>query len=252
MIPVLVQHRGMRKSALVYLFVAACGGGGGGGGVDAKQPDAPPGGKTFHISGTASQQSASGGMPAPGVTVAAFANAAPGTAVTMTTTDASGNYMLTVNSPTTTLDGFLKATKTGNVDTYLEPPAPLTMDFMMASINELDTNLFAGLNGTGLGNSSCGNSATQALIVIEVFDTAMMPVAGVAVTSSPAASKVGYTGGLGLPDFTLTSTQADGRAFVCGLPDGAVSLMGTKTGATFKTTMAKAHVGAFTTTLVTE
>ena len=81
----------------------------------------------------------------------------------------------------------------------------------------------------------------------------MMPVAGVAVTSTPAASKVGYSSaGSPLPDFTGTGTMADGRAFVCGLPGGAITVTGTKTGLTFKTTSLKTHIGAFTTTIVTE
>jgi hypothetical protein len=240
----------MRTSALVYLFVAACGGGGGSN-PDAKTPDAPPGGKTFHISGIATQQAAvGGGSPAKDVVVAAFATANENTAVAMATSDATGAYMITVNSPTMTLDGFLKATKTGNVDTYLYPPAPLTMDFMNASVNELDTNLFAFLNDPA--NNQCNNAAGQALIVLEVFDAAMMPVAGVAVTSTPAAPRTGYTGAGGLPDFAGTGTAADGRAFLCQLPAGAVTVTGTKAGVTFKTTSLKTHAGAFTTTIVTE
>jgi len=251
MIPVLVQHLGMRTSALIFLVAAACGGGGGTN-VDAKLPDAPPGGKTFHISGIATQQAAVGaGQPAAGVLVGAYATADENTAVATATTDMQGNYMLTVNSPTMTLDGFLKATKTGNVDTYLFPPAPLTMDFMNAAVNELDTNLFDFLNNPG--NNQCNNPAGTTLIVLEVFDAAMMPVAGVSVTSTPAAPRTGYTGTSGpLPDFTATATQADGRAFLCQLPAGTVTITGTKSGATFKTTTVKTHAGAFTTTLVTE
>src|SRR5262245_3094855 len=158
MIAILGQHRSMRRAPLTLVLVVACGGGSNHG-TDGSI-DAPPGGKTFHISGTATQQAAVGmGSPAAGVVVAAFATANEQTPVTMATTDAQGMYSLTVNSPTMTLDGFLKATKQGNADTYLYPPAPLTMDFMNASVNELDTNLFTFLN-----TNQCMNAAGQTLI----------------------------------------------------------------------------------------
>jgi hypothetical protein len=237
----------MRKSALIFLAAAACGGGG-------STVDGPhgteSGGHSIKISGTATQQALTGNSPAPGVVVAAFKNSDENTAVTMATTAMDGTYSLTVMTDGSPLDGYLKATKTGNADTYLYPPAPLAMDFAGASVNELDTNLYDTLStNTTIG---CGNTGTQTLVVLEVFDTAQMPVAGVAVTMTPAAGKTGYSGANGLPDFTLTSTQADGRAFLCQVVAGAVTVTGTKTGATFKTTSLKARTGAFTTTIVSE
>jgi len=238
----------MRKSALIFLVAAACGGGGG------STVDGPHGNEgtsqSIKISGTATQQSLTGNAPAPGVTVAAFKNSDENTAVTMATTAMDGTYSLTVMTNGAPLDGYLKATKTGNADTYLYPPAPLAMDFAGASINELDTNLYDTLSTNA--QIGCGNTGTQTLVVLEVFDTAMMPVAGVTVTATPAAGKTGYSGANGLPDFTLTSTQADGRAFLCQVAAGSLTVTGTKTGATFKTTSLKARTGAFTTTIVTE
>jgi hypothetical protein len=201
------------------------------------------------VSGTATQQGAGSSMPAQGVAVAAFKNSDENTPVAMTTTDAMGNYTLTIMTGGKPLDGFVKATKTGNADTYLYPPAPLVADFTNASINELDTNLFMTVAQT-IGRGQAG----QGMIALEVFDTTMMPVAGVAVTSTPAAAHTGYTGGapLNLPDITLMATIADGRAFLFGLAPGAVMVSATKTGATFKSHSLNVHADAFTTTVITE
>jgi hypothetical protein len=236
----------MTKHAMALILVAACGKSGGG-----HQADAPPNVPAMiTISGTATQQAMTGsGTPAQGVTVAAFRNSDENTPVAMTTTDASGNYTLTITTNGQPLDGFLKATKMGNADTYLYPPAPLVADFAMASINELDTTLY-GLVAQLIGRGQPG----QGMIALECVDTMNHTVAGAMVTSMPAAAHTGYSGSGSppLPNIMATQTLADGRAFLFGLTPGMVMVSATATGATFKSHSLNVHADAFTTTIITE
>ena len=237
-----------RYSFAIAIVLAACGGksggGGGGGGGGADAPTVPA---TITVSGTATQQSTTSGSPAPGVLVAAYKNSDESTALAMATTDANGNYSLTITTTGQPLDGFLKATKSGNADTYLYPPAPLTADFTDASVNELDTSLYDTIAQT-IGRGQPG----QGMIALEVQDAAANLIAGAMVTSNPAAAHTGYTGSIGLPDTSATMTTTDGRAYLFGLAPGAITVMATMTGATFKTTSLSIHADAFTTTVITE
>src|SRR5262249_11059715 len=137
------------------LLVAACGSsnkttgdGPGSGSADAKvYMDAPASiPAMITISGTASSRDLSGNAtPVQGVAVAAYKKTDPTTAVATATTDASGNYSLTVTTGGAPVDGYLKATKSGNTDTYLYPPAPLIADFTMGSINMLTPTTYQGI-----------------------------------------------------------------------------------------------------------
>ena len=198
------------------------------------------------ISGTATQQDGSSNpQPASGVAVAAYKSSDETTPVAMTTTDAQGNYSLTIATNGQALDGFLKATSSGNVDTYLYPPAPLTADFSNAPIEVVATFLYNALAGDG-------NTGGKQVLALEVVDTSFQPIAGASVTSTPAAPKTGYTGSGLLPDTTATQTAADGRAFMFGLAAGQVMVSATKTGLTFKSHSVNLHANALTTTVITE
>ncbi len=104
--------------ALVCVALVGCGGddGGGGGatsdaatggGADAKQfLDAPiTAPAQITISGKATAQDTSGSMPLAGVTVAAFRTTDENTPIATTTTDAQGNYSLTLETGGVALDG---------------------------------------------------------------------------------------------------------------------------------------------------
>ena len=249
--------RGMKTLFAIVLLAAACGGSSNttpidGPGSGSGTPDAPkvfmdapvtvP--ATIMISGIASQQSISGPTPLAGVVVAAYKSSDPNTVVTMATTDNAGAYTLTITTNGMPVDGFLKATKTGNADTYLFQPAPLVADFTNASINMLDNNLYGLLSG---------GDTTKAFAALEVLDAAGNLVAGAAVTSNPASAKVGYSSGTSpLPNYMATATAADGRAFLQGVPTGTVSVSATKSGSTFKTHSVTSVANAFITTVITE
>jgi hypothetical protein len=249
----------MRILAILPILLAgACGGSSGndnpsGGSADAAVDSATGGGSgsgaTIKISGIATLQSVTGPSMASGVTVAAYANSDEATVVAMATTDANGSY--TLNLPTgTPLDGFLMATKTGIPTTYLYPQAPLSADFDKAAINMVDSFSYSILTGGSVGNQT----AEQGMIALLVVDsqTALNPIPGAAVTSSPAAGATAYSKvNTPIPDNTAAVTLDDGRAFLFRYAPGTVTVMATKQGTTFKPTTLKVHKNAFTTTLIT-
>ncbi len=232
------------KIALAFAVLAACGGGDSG----TKMIDAPTVPAMITVSGTASERSISGTTPVQGITVAAYSNAAPSTVVVMTTTDASGNYSLVIPTMGKPVDGFIKATKSGYMDTYLYAPAPLVADFNMASLNMLTPSEYSLLSGTLCGVTQ---DTAKATVAVEVIDTANATVAGAMVASSPAASKVCYDQG-GFPNKSATMTDTDGVAIMFNVTAGNTMVSATKTGATFQTHSVNAIAGAFTTTLITE
>lgn len=202
------------------------------------------------ISGTASEASPNGpATPLQGVTIAAYKNSDENTVVAMTTSDAQGNYSLTVPTNGAALDGFLLATD-GNsyTPTYLYPPAPLTADFSNAPVIMLSSGNFSLLRGF-IG----GGQAGQGVIALETVDASFHPVAGASVSSTPAASKTAYDpSGGGTPSTSETATTADGRAYMFGYTPGSVTVSATATGVTFKSHSLNVHKDALTTTVITE
>lgn len=207
--------------------------------------DAPPAAQTIHISGTATKREATGSSPLEGVTIGAYASSDENTPVATATTDASGNYTLTIMTNGTALDGYLKATMTTYMDTYLYPPAPITADFAGAAINMVTPSTF-----DLLANTLCrGNvTSTDGTIAVEVVDGSGATVQGATVASTPAAGKYCYNSG-GLPSSTATSTATDGVAYMLKVT-GQATVSATKSGSTFTSHGVKARAGALTTTLI--
>src|SRR5262245_24812371 len=128
------------RTVMALLLVVGCGGNGSDKG-DAKGPDAkefrdapPTNNATVTISGQATSRSISGATLLEGVTITAYRNADENTSIATTTTDAMGMYSLTIQTMGESIDGFLKATKQGYLDTYLYPPYAIGMDFNAATV----------------------------------------------------------------------------------------------------------------------
>ena len=199
------------------------------------------------ISGTAKTVAANGSSPAVGVTIGAYRNSDENTAVATATTDTAGAYTLTVMTNGQALDGFLKASLSGDLDTYLYPPAPLAADFSGAAINMVTEQTVQTLS------TFCGHGITEAngVIGVEVFDASMQPVAGASLSSTPAAAKYCFDGSTpGLPDGSKTVTAADGLGYMIDV-SGSVTVSADKSGTTFKSHSVKVRVGTLTTTLIT-
>jgi hypothetical protein len=234
----------MRLSILASISICAACGGGGGGGDDTKQPDASNVPATITIAGVVSGRDTTTTKPLSGIVVTAY-KASDDSLVAMATSDASGNYSITVTTNGAALDGYLKATNAGYLDTYLYPPAPVSADFSGASVNMITTNTFSLV-----ANTLCGGNQMTSMgaMAVEVIDSAMAVVPGAMVSSTPAAGKVCYNMG-GFPNKNATMTDTDGIAYLLNVT-GSVSVTATKAGSTFTAHSVNARAGAFTTTLI--
>lgn len=197
------------------------------------------------ISGTATKRELTNANPAAGVVIAAYRKG-ESSPVAMTTTDASGNYSLMLATNGVALDGYLKGTLSGFVDTYLYPPKPLAENFDMASINMINQATLDFLSDTACKNRQ--ESAKGAVAVI-VADAQRMAVAGATVSSTPAAVKYCYNQG-GFPNTNAVMTDTDGIAYMINLPPGDVSVSAAKSGSTFSSHSVNARAGALTTTVI--
>lgn len=251
---------------IVSLLAAACGSSGGsknpdssngsGDGSQQQQLDAaidsPPAMQMITISGTVFAVGIGGATPLQGATVGAYRASNESTAVATATSDASGNFSLTVNTGGVALDGFLKSTKGGMpayTDTYLYSTGPISTDFTGVPINMLTTSNYGTLY------TLCGvtQGASKGVIALEVLDGPLgtgNPVAGATITTTPAAPKYCYDNG-SLPSGGATATAADGRAYALNLAAGADTVSATKTGSTFVSHSAKTFANALTTTFIT-
>jgi hypothetical protein len=222
-------------------------------GPDAKEfRDAPPTMTVqVTVSGQATERTAQGSTPAVGVKIEAFRNADEATAIASTTTDAQGNYSITVQTNGESIDGFLKATKTGFVTTYLYPPYPLMMDFANASVLMITADTYDAL--CNLGQAMCAHGDGKGLIGLVVTD-GTNPVSGAMVSSTPATTPPArynaMVGTLVLPSATANSTYTDGIAYLFNLPPGQVTVSATKVGQTFASHAVKAWPDELTTTVI--
>lgn len=253
------------SSAIAFaLILAACGSSGSGAGPDAASgPDAaatidaavgPDAAMTIDapvvvpttitISGKATTQELSGTSPVAGLAVAAFRVGDDATPLATATTDAQGNYSLSVTANGASLDAYLRGTKAGFVDLYLYPRAPLDGDFPAANLDMLTMANLGFLNTLAGG----GQQAGKGLIGLTVTDATGAPIAGATVSSTPASGNARYNSG-GLPSSTATATDADGVAFLFNVP-GAVTVTATKAGTTFHAHLVTARADKFTTTTV--
>lgn len=198
------------------------------------------------ISGTATARDASGSMPLAGVTVGAYSNTDENTPVTTATTDAQGNFTLTVTTGGVALDGYLKATMATYMDTYLYPPAALGGNFSGATVVMLTPDTF-----DQLANFLCGANqvTTNGAIAAEVEDGSGAFVAGATVSSNPAANKYCYNSN-NFPSRNATVTDTDGLGYMFNVT-GTATVTASKSGTTFASHQVKARAGALTTTLIT-
>jgi hypothetical protein len=232
------------KLAPAMLLIAACG-------SDSKMMpmvDTPTVPAMITVSGVASERSLMGTTMVKDLTVAAYSATDTSTPVVTTTTDTNGKYTLVIPTMGKPVDGFIKATKTNYLDTYLYAPAPMTADFANASLNELTQNEYDLLSGTLCGVTEASGMGT---VAVEVIDTAQATIGGAMTATAPAASKECYDQG-GFPNKSATVTDTDGVAIMFNVAPGSVTVSATKSGATFKTHTVNVVAGAFTTTLVSE
>jgi len=229
----------MRTTLILCLFALGCGDDGGG-----SNPDASTAPAMITVSGTATKREGTSSNPAAGVVVNGYKNSDPNTSLVMATTDAAGMYSLVIPTGGVALDGYLKATLTGFLDTYLYPPKPLDADFASASLNMVNQSTLDLLSGTLCGMAQDG---AKGLVAVLVVDANFMPVAGATISSTPTAAKYCYNMG-GFPNKNATMTDTDGIAYMINLAPGDVTVNASKSGSTFLSHKVNARAGTLTTT----
>jgi hypothetical protein len=252
----LLYDRRMRITlGLTLLGLAACGSKGssnntdapGGSGidapgthVDAEGIDAPAG-PPITVSGTADSVGATGRKALAGVTIGAYHETATSPSVTATSA-ADGTYSTTVPTENGAVDGYIKGTIASYVDTYLYPPAPLTMNTTGANVLMVEQGTLDALyTFTGVTEAT-----GDGIIAIEVVDSTGALIAGAAVASTPTYT-VKYNKG-GIPSGSATVTDTDGIAYIMNVAPGTVSVTATKTGDTIPAHNVNVRASVFTTT----
>jgi len=123
------------------------------------------------------------------VTVRAFKTGSA-TAIDSAMTDAQGHFSMTVATGGTPLDGYVHASKTGYIDTYAYPSAPLpasaTLTVPMVTAGELS------ILANQAGVTPTAGKASLGLLPVDCTGAA---VAGALVYTSPSAQA--YTNGAG-------------------------------------------------------
>jgi hypothetical protein len=222
-------------------------GGGGsntGGGGTGSNPSSGGIPDTITISGQAIVQDQTTETPQSGVAISVYATGDDTTALATATTDGSGNYSVTLTTNGQAIDGYIKATKSGLMDTYVYPPAPMQSDSSTATASMISSSNYSELVGIE------GGSTSKGMIILDVLDSTLSPVSGVTVTTSPASGKTYYMNSSDEP-FSTSSTYTDGLAFMFNVPTtGTVTLAASKSGMTFTTHAVTAPANALTTTVV--
>mgnify|MGYP003575657376 CR=1 FL=1 len=159
------------------------------------------------------------------------------------TSNTPGFYALSISTGGTPVNGYLRVTHSGQVDTYAYPSRPLagnlTTNVLMPTQGELDfLALAVGVT----------QSASNGLIGVVVKDCNGAEVAGATVSITPAGSStVRYNSG-SAPSSTATATSADGVAYVFNVPAGDVTVMATANGHTLRQHVVNARAAVVTLT----
>jgi hypothetical protein len=219
------------------------------GGMDAKVwNDAPPNvPQMITIAGKTTERGLGGETNVANVMLAVYASSNETTPLAMATTNATGDFSMTLMTNGMPIDGYLLAKKGGYVDLYMYGTGPFTEDFTDANLNMITPGNKDFLSSLAGGMQMAG----KGLIGLQVRDAQGNPVAGATVSSSPASGAYKYTGSNGLPDSNATSTSADGVAFMFNVPSGPIQVTASKSGITFHPHTVKAPADKMTTTSVT-
>lgn len=181
---------------------------------------------TITVTGTVAEFGSSGVV---GARVDAFKTGTAGS-IDSATTDAQGNFTLTIPTGGVPLDGYIKASKTGYVDTYAYPSAPLPANasITLTVVTPSEFNLLAA-------SMSVTPTAGDGALAIRPVDCTGAVVTGATVGTSPASTP--YSDGSG--DF-----------FEFNLAPGSVTVSASYQSHTFHSHPVVAFADAVTITIV--
>lgn len=197
------------------------------------------------IAGRAFDQSLGGQTPLDGASLSAFPTQASTTATANAFTDSSGAFSLVVGTGESPLDGYVKATMTGEMDSYLYPNAPLATSQAGLNVIMVTADTF----GLLVSGSGVTQDAANGVVAVLVLDCESQPVAGATVSTSPAGT-VRYNEG-SLPSAKATATAADGIAYVLNVPTGDVTVSAAAGTYVLRSHHIVSRTNVFTTTVVT-
>src|SRR5205085_6716497 len=160
-----------------------------------------------------------------GVAISAFIVGNDSTPIVTATTDAQGSYSASVATNGNPVDAYLRASKSGYVDSYVYPAAALTASFAGANVGIVSTATFGTLR------SILGGTAGKGMMIMLVSDSNNNPISGATVATAPASAQYRYIDANGQP-FGTTSTNATGAAFAIDVPPGNVTVSASKSGMT--------------------
>ncbi|HEY4242136.1 MAG TPA: hypothetical protein VGM88_20095 [Kofleriaceae bacterium] len=234
-------------SALALSAFAACGDDSGSG-TDASHADSPngsdgSGGQHITVSGATADAF---GNPVVSATVAAYLQSDDSQISTTTSDGTTGAFSVAVPYSGTAVAIYLKGTKTGQIDTYLYPPASLSADLGNVPLLIIDMNTETLL----LNAAGATQTPGDGLIGLEVEDPTTAPIAGAMISSTPAGTYRYDAASSSTPSPDATVTGQDGRAYVISVAPGAVTVNATMTGKTFAPTAVKARPDVLTLTTV--
>lgn len=228
------------------LALAACGGSSSSGGADAPggTADAPPAPAMVTFSGTVTEKPS--GKLLANVMLGAYMEGGT-TPVATAMSDANGAFTMTIPTGGTALQGYVKATLSTYIDSYLYPPTAVGADMTGVTVFMVTSGTVDLLSG----NAFCKDpqDTAKGLVAVEVLDATMAKVAGAKVSSSPAAMSYCYNSGQ-FPSSTAAMTDVDGIGYMLNLAPGNVTVSATKSGSTFKSHAVNARAGALTLTII--
>ena len=178
--------------------------------------------------------------PVSGAIVTAF-RVSPAESLAVDTSSTPGFYTVSINTGNVPVNGYLRVTSSGKVDTYAYPSRPLagnlTTNVLMPTQSELDFLALA---------VSVTQSASNGFIGVVVKNCFGDPVAGATVSTNPGGT-VKYNSG-GAPSSSATSTSDDGVAYVFNVPAGNVTVRANGGGETLREHAVNARAGKVTLT----
>ena len=166
-----------------------------------------------------------------------------GTGIGMTTSGSGGAFMLTVATGGGPIAGFLEASMSGDMTTYVFPPTPLASDepnLVIPVVTPIQFVLLAEVAGQS-------QASTNGAIAVQVEDCGGLAVAGATVTAG--SGTVVYLQN-GVPSTTATATDSNGASLVFDVPPGAVTIGASVHGTTLRAHGVTSFAGALTATIV--
>ncbi len=200
---------------------------------------------TLTVAGGVVDQGASGQKPISGATVDGYATQTSTTSIASTTSGPTGAFSLDLTTGGIPLDGYLKLSKAGELDTYLYPNQPLVADQAKLAGVMVTSGTFSGLALL----AGVTQEPAKGFTAVAVLDCSGASVAGAIVTTS-AGGTTKYNGTAG-PSSTAAATGVDGLAYVFNMTPGDATVMVTVGGKAYRTHHIFTRTGAFTTTLAT-